>query len=220
MPVLRQCTRIPQFPEIVCALRYSLLVLVALNPRGDIAYFLQCRFDFHQIVDVEFDGIAIPFPHPAGNEDSLVQRLLRLLQSGFKVISGVLRILCGHTPGSVSRREILFAFHVTTAFIRNKKGVFAADTRRHALAVADTKKAGTPRFHGTMPACIRLFRQIVCPVRYVMRLLFPFRLRLSFQRSRLPHLLHFLFLCRRFSCQLFRLFQGWRGSGQNSWRYG
>ena len=120
----------------------SLLAVVsAVYSCGDVADLLQCRFYLHEVVDVELHGIAVLFPHFAGNEYSLMQRTLGLFQSGLQVVCGVLRVLHGHTSGSISRRNFLFANHVTKSFARNGRAHFR-HTPYMRPSSADTKKTG------------------------------------------------------------------------------
>lgn len=153
----------------------SLLAVVpAVNSCGDVADLLQCRFYLHKVVDVELHGIAILFPHFASNEYSLMQRTLGLFQSGLQVVCGVLRLLHGHTSGSISRRNFLFAYHVTKSFARNGKGAFPAYTVYAPFVGRYEKGRQRDRF---TTLCLRVsarFRQIVYVVRGVMPPLLPF----------------------------------------------
>ena len=112
--------------------RYRLLVVLAADSRGDVANLLQCRFYLHEVVDVELDGVAVPFPHLTGNEDSLVQRPLGLFQSGLQIVRGVLRVLHGHTYGSIFCRDFLFVSHVTIPFRPEREGRFSGIYRINA----------------------------------------------------------------------------------------
>lgn len=191
-----------------------LAIVPTVNSGGDVAYLLQCRFYLHKVVDVELHGIAVLLPHLAGYEDGIMQQPLGLFQSGFQVVHGVLPVLRRrYSPGTVFAGKF-FSLITLQLLSPEMKSAYPWHTpQEHALTTADTKRAGSPtRSAGCLPSFC-LFR---AGFSYSVALMPPFCFRRQPFRQVVPPPFQ---PCRSWSFSR-QAFQGWRGSGRNSWHCG
>lgn len=200
------------FPATVRALYpHSLFVVLYRYAGGEVAYFLQRRLYLHQIVDVEPQCLRILLPHPAGNENRLMQCFLGLFQCSLYIVHRVPVTSCGHTSGTLFRRIVALSVHVTMPLARYEKGVLPAYSGNTHLS--DRYEKGRRRHLSERRACryLCISGRVFCSGSDVMPPFSRLRVR-AFPPSRSWQSWQ--------SWRTFRPFQVPQGSGQSSWHHG
>ena len=192
----------------------SLAIVPAVNSCGDVAYLLQCRFYLHKVVDVELHGIAVLLPHLAGYEDGIMQRPLGSSRAVFRSSTVYSPSCGGGTVPAPFFAGKFFSLITLQLLSPEMKSAYPWHTpQEHALTTADTKRAGSPtRSAGCLPSFC-LFR---AGFSYSVALMPPFCFRRQPFRQVVPPPFQ---PCRSWSFSR-QAFQGWRGSGRNSWHCG